>query len=223
MRSHPTQAKRDRGWAVALCAAVLSHGCAMGNRHAYHTTVAALRVSGTDTIAIATHDQRPYVRNGDKHPEFVGLQRGGYGNPFNVTTESGRPLADDMTDCIGASLAARGFRVTPVATSPQEDLATVDRRLLEPHPARALLLVLSDWKADSMQNTALIYAVTLRVFDRDGRLLAEKNLIGKDNLGGSVWDPAAHARESIPAAFKDKLETLLKSPEVVAAFEVAGH
>src|SRR5207245_797055 len=64
------------------------------------------------------------------------------------------------------------------------------------------------WKADRMQNTALIYAVTLRVLDMDGRVLAEKNLIGRDNLGGSFWNPPAHAKTAIPAAFKANLEAL---------------
>ena len=222
MHFEPMQIARHRGWRVAFHAILLcSVGCAAGNRHTY-TTVAALQLSGTDAIAIATHDQRPYVHSGDKAPEFAGLQRGGYGNPFNVTTESGHPLAQDMTDSIAASFQARGFRVIPIATSPQEDIGAVHRRLCEPRADRALLLVLNDWKADSMQNTALIYSVTLRVFDRDGRLLTEKNLIGRDNLGGSFWNPPAHAKQTIPPAFKGKLETLLNSPEVIAAFDHGG-
>ena len=74
-----------------------------------------------------------------------------------------------------------------------------------------------------MQNTALIYAVTLRVLDMDGRVLAEKNLIGRDNLGSSFWNPPAHAKTAIPAAFKAKLEALLNSPDVLAAFDGVAH
>ncbi len=207
----------------ALPTALLCHGCAIGNRHTYHSTVAALQASGSATIAVATHDEREYVRSGNKGPDFVGLQRGGYGNPFNVTTESGRALAQDVTDSITASLHARGFHAIPVATTHQEDLAVVSRRLLDARAARALLLVLNEWKADSMQNTALIYAVTLRVLDVDGRVLAEKNLIGRDNLGGSFWNPPTHAKKAIPAAFRAKLETLLNSPEVLAAFDGVAH
>ena len=84
----------------ALTATMVCHGCAAGNRHAYHETVAVLQASGSKTIAVATHDEREYVRSGHKRPNFVGLQRGGYGNPFNVTTASTHPLAQDMTDAI---------------------------------------------------------------------------------------------------------------------------
>ena len=87
----------------ARAATLLCHGCAVGNRHAYHTTVAPLQASGSHTIAVATHDEREYVRSGNKQPDFVGLQRGGYGNPFKVTTESGHALAQDVTDSITAS------------------------------------------------------------------------------------------------------------------------
>ena len=223
MRSETRQMTLLRIAPFALAATLLCHGCAVGNRHAYHTTVAALQASGSHTIAVATHDEREYVRSGNKQPDFVGLQRGGYGNPFKVTTESGHALAQDVTDSITASLRARGFHAVPVATRHQEDLAAVGRRLIDARAARALLLVLNEWKADSMQNTALIYAVTLRVLDMDGRVLAEKNLIGRDNLGGSFWNPPAHAKTAIPAAFKAKLEALLNSPDVLAAFDGVAH
>jgi len=207
----------------ALTATMVCHGCAAGNRHAYHETVAVLQAAGSKTIAVATHDEREYVRSGHKRPNFVGLQRGGYGNPFNVTTASTHPLAQDMTDAITASLRARGFQAIPVAVTHEDDAAVVRQRILGARADRAVLLVLNEWKADSMQNTALIYAVTLEVLDGDGGVLAEKNLIGKDNLGGSFWNPPAHARRVVPAAFKAKLEMLLNSPEVVAALNDGGH
>ena len=62
--------------------AVLLTGCAIGNRYAYQSVVANPQLSGTTAVGVATHDQREYVRSGSKDPQFVGLQRGGYGNPF---------------------------------------------------------------------------------------------------------------------------------------------
>src|SRR2546428_9600965 len=82
---------------VQLAGVLLLSGCAIGNRYAYQTVVASPQVSGTTAVSIATYDQREYVRSGTKDPQFVGLQRGGYGNPFDVRTEGDRPLADAMT------------------------------------------------------------------------------------------------------------------------------
>lgn len=203
---------------VALAIAILvGTGCAIGTRHQYRDVVAALQASGSGTVAVATHDEREYILNGDKKPDFVGLQRGGYGNPFDVRTASGRPLAEDMTDAIAASLRLRGFQATPVTVAHTENASAVRQRLIDTRADRAVLLILNEWKADSMTNTELIFSTTLRVLDRAGHVLAEKNLIGSDNLGGSFWNPPAHARKAVPEAFRAKLETLLNSPEVAAA------
>jgi hypothetical protein len=42
-------------------------------------------------LAVAVHDERSEVASGDKNPAFVGLLRGGYGNPMDVRTASGAP------------------------------------------------------------------------------------------------------------------------------------
>ena len=202
---------------VALFATVTLAGCAIGNHHAYHDTIATFQASGSYAVAVTVHDQREYIQNKDKSPDFVGLQRGGCGNPFNVTTVSGQPLAEDMTASIVASLRARGFHPVPVVVSAEDGPATVRQRLIGTRAPRSVLLVLIEWKADSMQNTALLYTVTLQILDGTGRLLAEKNLLGRDNLGGSFWNPPAHANHAVPAAFKGKLEALFNAPDVVAA------
>lgn len=50
------------------------------------------------------------------------------------------------------------------------------------------------------------------------KVLAEKQIQGKDNLGGSAINPPGHAKTAVPAAFTQKLETLLNSPEIQNAF-----
>src|SRR6266850_4068485 len=90
--------------------AMVASGCAVGNRYAYHTVVASPQVSGSTAVAVAALDQREYVRSGDKPPQFVGVQRGGFGNPFDVRTGDDKPLADAMTTALVNTLAKRGFR-----------------------------------------------------------------------------------------------------------------
>jgi hypothetical protein len=66
---------------------------------------------------------------------------------------------------------------------------------------------------------ALHYSVALRVYDRNGNELAVKELQGRDNLGGSAWNPPAHSRGAVPNAYRRKLETLFNDPKVIAALQ----
>lgn len=83
-----------------------------------------MEAHGTITVAVATHDQRPYVVGGNKKPNFVGLSRGGYGNPFDVVTVSGNPLADGFSESISRSLAARGFKTSTPGLSGRDNISS---------------------------------------------------------------------------------------------------
>ena len=206
----------NRLW-IFLVGLVFLGACAVGNKHAYHTVTADLAASGSGRISVATHDQRPYVLQQAKGPQFVGLSRGGYGNPFDVTTEDDRPLTDGMTQAISNSLAKKGFRPVPVFVPLFESPESVRKMLMQTGVDRAILLTLREWKSDTYMNTALHYDVTLNVLDRTGRVIGEKRLQGGDHLGGDAINPPAHAREAVPKAFKAKLEELLNDPGVANA------
>jgi hypothetical protein len=96
-------------------------------------------------------------------------------------------------------------------------VSQVRDRLTALETERALLLTLHEWKSDTYMNVGLTYDVTLAVLERAGIVLAERRLSGRDNLGGSFWNPPAHARDAVPRAFKAKIEELLNDAAVVAA------
>jgi hypothetical protein len=202
-----------------LSIAILFSGCAVGNRHHYQDVLADIQYSGDIAVGVGTQDARPYVISGDKAPRFVGLSRGGFGNTFDINTESGRPLADDVGQDISKSLAQKGFKPVIVELSPQDDDATVFDKLAASKAPRLIFMKLKEWKSDTYTNTALIYNVDLRVMDENGKILAEKFLEGRDNLKGSVMNPPAHAKKAVPIALKQKLEELLNDPGVQKALE----
>src|SRR4051812_18081252 len=102
--------------AAVLAVAAALGGCAVGQTYKYSDAPMSLEgVSSAGAVAIAVQDARPYVISGNKAPTFVGLQRGGFGNPFDVNTQSGGPLANEIRDAIARALKARGVSVTPVA------------------------------------------------------------------------------------------------------------
>lgn len=203
---------------VALLATTIlgGGGCAIGVKHRYHDTVADVAASGSTAVAVATVDQRNYVLTKNKAPSFVGLSRGGYGNPFDVTTESGQPLSTDFTTSICGSLDRRGFHSKALASPPPNAAPTAVVADAGGAP-RVVLVNIREWKSDTMQSTSLLYDVTLDVLDGTGKSLAQSRIDGKDDLGGSAWNPPSHARTAVPIAYKAKLERLLNDPGVVKA------
>jgi hypothetical protein len=198
---------------LVVLAAFAATGCAVGNKHGY-TIGPDFGLVGTRSIAVAAQEARPYVLNKEKTPDFVGLSRGGFGNPFDITTESGRPLANDFAAAVSGSLSRRGFKSTAVNVAASGALPDVRALASQAGAERVALLSIHEWKSDTYQNTALLYELQLRVFDAGGNELATNRISGRDNLGGSVMNPPAHARGAVPEAYRRKLVELF-SPEAV--------
>lgn len=197
-----------------LLLALAATGCAVGNKHSY-TMGPDLSLEGTRSVAVAAQDARPYVLNKEKTGDFVGLQRGGFGNPFDVSTESGKPLAEDFAAAIAASLSRRGFKATAVGVAPSAALPDVRALASQAGVERVALVSIHDWKSDTYQNTALAYELVLRVFDANGTELASNRVSGRDNLGGSAFNPPAHAKGAVPTAYRAKLAELFGTEAVI--------
>lgn len=201
--------------AATLGCALAISGCAVGRKIAYDGNPRMPR--GSLSVALAVQDQRAYVLSGVKRANFVGLQRGGFGNPFDVTTASGQALADDFVTSIRRGLQRAGYRVLPVPVSGRASPAQVQDALAKTGAERGLLFVIQEWKTDTQMQTALYYGLILRVFDAGGQELGRAVISGNDTLGGSFMDPAGHAEEVVPHAYNHKLEQLLNDPSVVRA------
>lgn len=194
-------------------------GCAVGKKYTYQNVNADITMLGTSTVAVATHDRRVYVQNGNKQTDFVGLQREGAGNPMLITTASGNSLAQDFTETIARSLASKGFQATPVSVNYADTADSVKAVLMNTGAHRLLLLTLYEWKSDTSMYTVLMYDASLEVLDENGKTVAQKSISGRDDLGGSALNPSAYAKKAVPAAFKGKIEILLNDNEVSKALE----
>jgi hypothetical protein len=208
-----------RSLTLLLSAALLATGCAVGNVHNYRDAAFPLAKDSGQAVAVAVQDQRPYVLDGNKGPEFVGLSRGGFGNPFSVTTASGQPMADDMARAVASSLETAGYRPTVVALSPKEGMDAVRAKLAAARAPRALLLVVREWKSDTYMGTSLTYDLTLSVLDTGGAVLADKSDRGKRDLGASAWNPPAHARKAAPEMFSKMMGEFLSDEAIRKALK----
>ncbi len=194
---------------LLVFAALLLVGCAVGNVHNYRDAAFPLEKDSGQAVAVAVQDQRPYVLDGSKGPEFVGLSRGGFGNPFSVATASGQPLSDDMAGAIAASLEKAGYRPKVVPLPPKEGMDAVRAKLAAAQAPRSLFLAVREWKSDTYMSTALAYDLTLSVLDTRGDPLAEKSAHGKRDLGGSAWNPPGHAKKAAPELFSKLMAEML--------------
>jgi hypothetical protein len=206
-----TYAQAGRKCLALLAVAATLGGCAVGGTQNYADAPPGLQaVASSGTVAVGVQDARPYVASGAKPEKFVGLRRGGYGNPFDVSTQSGGALALEMRDSIAASLKARGISAYPVAIAVSDAPADARRKLGESRARRLVLVTLREWKSDTMMNTDLNYDVTLAVFDESGRQLATSSVKGMDSLGSSP---------SMSAVSSRKIDQLFADDKVVAALK----
>lgn len=204
---------------LSFASVALLGGCAVGNKHAYHDANAITSTHTDKSLAVASLDRRPYVVAGKSSPDFVGMQRGGFGNPFDVLTVSGRPLSSEFSNAIRTALIRNGANVIVVETQPASDNKAAFTSLVATHRERLLLLDISEWVSDTFQNTGLGYTLNLAVTDSTGKELAYKTLKADLNLGGSAINPPGYAKEVIPPAFRQAIEQLLNNPEIAAALK----
>ena len=204
---------------LILLRGVVASGCAIGNKHNYHLSNLNASLKTMDPLTVGVQDHRPYITNHDKEPNFVGLQRGGYGNTFDVTTQSGMALSQDFLKVIVTAFQLNNIQVDPITIPTQMTRDQALALLLPKTQNKALLVTIEDWKSDTYNNTALHYKVILDVLNKSGDLLGRSQVVGTDDLGGSFWNPPSHARQAVPQAYKRKLEALLNDPSILAAFK----
>jgi hypothetical protein len=200
-------------WLLLAAAALVAQGCAVGQKVNYGYITPDLRAAGGD-IALGVQDKRPYVVSKDKTPDFVGLSRGGFGNPFDVNTASGLPFADDLADDIARALGERGARVVRVTLTPQQSLDEAQADLARTGAPRALYVAIHEWKSDSFFGSGYDYDFLAIGYGPGGRKLAEHRLNGGEHLGGSGGIHSA--KDELPKEMLKQGERLLNDPKLDA-------
>lgn len=202
---------------LLLAWTVLLSGCAIGNTYDLQSGAPTITVTSPTRILVVVQDQRSEVVSGDKQPQFIGVQRGGFGNPFDVRTTSGDPLADDVADSIIQSLTQQGVEATSIPITPGVGRqAAVDAALAQ-SGNKFLLIYIRQWKSDTYANVGLTYDLSAEVLGPGGDSLATNGVSAREDLGGSAFNPPAHAREVVPQAFQRALQKLLSDQKIVDA------
>jgi hypothetical protein len=178
-----------------------------------------LECSSNRSVAVAILDERPYILNKEKDPSYVGIMRGGYGNPFNTWTESGGPLADDMLTTVIDSLRARGFAVMPLKTSTTDSLNSVMTKFSASGADRLIFMDLKEWYSDYLpkafvvERSTLFLNVEVTVFDRN-----QKNIV-KNNLKEELSLPSGWPENTVPDVYQRKIRQLIDDSRVCRALQ----
>jgi hypothetical protein len=191
-------------------------GCAIGNSYDYRQADASLPLAGSGELGAGVVEMRSYVLDGDKAPNFIGLQRGGFGNPFDVETTSGKAMTDDMTNVLSRALNSAGYTVNQLYFSSPDSAVIADIVAKEGKDKNVILMV-KEWKTDAMWNFSLIYDLDLQVIDRQGNVLASNTLKGDEKLSGAGFE--SQNSNSAVAALETKIGRLFNSPEIIAALQ----
>jgi hypothetical protein len=186
-------------------------GCSQHHRYNYSGGIADIEYSGKSKISVVVHDQRVYIKTAAKSPDFVGLQRGWFGEPQDVSTENGKPLAENMTEVISSSLARKGFSVRPIIVSHTDKANVVMDKLTSAKADRLVLVTVKEWKTDTKKYAKLIFNLSLKIFDADNHILTEKDISSAgENIGIGPENVA-------PNAFTEKIESLINDAAVAMA------
>jgi hypothetical protein len=208
-----TATATGRSIVLALIQILLFAGCAAGKKLSYSDTVARIDASGTARVAVTVYDQRELITSGQENPTFIGREWSLY-HRATVNTASGRSLGEDLTTLLATSLAAKGFTVIPVVAAHSESSDAIAQKMASLRVDRSIVLTIADWRTDTRTDnnfkTQLFYDLDLQVLDSVGRALAQRRLAGHDNeMSGAARD-----------AFRQKLESLIDSPEVTRALSL---
>lgn len=204
------------GLVIISCIFLLS-GCVVGQKIDYASSpIPKLKEKGNKTVAVGVHDQRAYVKNGQKYPRYVGTFRGGFGNPWDVETASNKPLAKDINGVFSQAMKNAGYKAVPVEIVFSDNQDTVLMKFKDSGAERFLLLTLNKWRNDTYMNTSLYYDLVLTIYDQDLKQLAESRASGEEHLG-SGFDTTTPAKENAPKFLQKILEKLLNNAKVQAA------
>ena len=196
---------------TTLIVVVVMSGCVGGVNSAINRTEnyayawPNIKFQSNHKILVSAIDERAYVLSGKKDLNFVGLMRGGFGNPFDMYTESGAPLSDDLVQAITSGLKNGGLSATENKLKHDLSRQELIESLKLDTSAKKVLLKFKEWKSDTYSASRFLFELTLEIYDFDGALIVsitEKN-INKDNT--SSVSPMDSAREALSLIFNNEL------------------
>ena len=200
---------------LAIVLALSFTGCAAWNKYDLRQCKITAP-AGVSAVAVACVDQRKSLWVGDIRPELIGVARSGVGVPYRVKTATKAPVAKEISEVV-----VRGFgknrKLAPAKF--YKDVASAKAALRGTGTDRQILVLIDRYNSDTLIRTELDYSIQLEVYDAHGRILATSTRTKIADLGGNLFLPAMHARQSVLRTTGQVLTELLTAPEIRAVLE----
>jgi hypothetical protein len=145
--------------------------------------------------------------------------RGGYGNPFDLWTQSDLSLTDEMAATVAETLRSKGFKVLTVKSAVGKDGSSMLSEMKSSGAERLVFMVVKDWWSNyypasfGPEKTELIMNVELQVMDRHQRIL------GSSRLEGIAIPPSGWPKDTIPGFYQRKMTELLNDQGIQRALK----
>jgi hypothetical protein len=184
-----------------------------------------LTYKSTESIVIGIIDQREDVLSGKRKPDFVGIARGGYGNPFFIGTKSGEPFTKDITALLIRTFTGNGFANKDAGIIYSDNKEAALKKLESVNVKFKLLLIIHEWKTD--RKAAFVktwldvyYDFELLILDELNQVLGTKRLAEIEPDSKDVYTSKKNEDLERPAldAFALRMNTLLNAKEIAAIF-----
>lgn len=186
---------------VILCAC--GGGAAFNRTENIQSAWPVISYSTDNQITIQVIDKRPDVLSKKVNPTYVGVMRGGFGNPFNMNTESGQPLADDIAISIH-----NGFKNAGIKSEVFNGLST---NILSKIKYRRLELTIYEWECDYYKTADFKYNLALNITNADGKILASVTDLNIDDKNITVPSPIEAGRNALSKILNN--ESIIKASE----------
>jgi hypothetical protein len=198
-----------------LFSALILGGCGAGSAvhrtENYSYSWPNISYSTNGNLVVGVIDQRPYITSGKNEDTFVGLMRGGFGNPWHMHTESGKPLATDISQAVLSGYMNAGVNTVSVFLTPNMSQQDIANKLISAQSQRKILIKINEWKSDTYKNTKFLYDLSAEVYNENGEKIAEH---GEENL--SKKDDNKSAVDVVNAG-REVLSRLLNNESIVRA------
>jgi len=178
-----------------------------------------IQYHGAEKIVFAVHDKRPYVISGEKKQDYVGyFRKANYGQPYDATTPNKIPLSNALSLSVIAALRRSGYDVDEVNAIPSESNRELIEKMKQFRANKLVILTLLEWLSEAYYNVGFTYDISLLVMDENGVEIGAANIKGADDLGDPAWVPEMRAKNYVPEAAKNKIETLFNKQEIKNSF-----
>ena len=192
-----------------LIAVALLSSCTTSSKYRqiplrYEPTPKVVAGLAAKTFSIAVTDARPYVTHGNKVPAYVGIARGGWGNPIDMVNGGKLSLAEQMRGDLLKKFRALGLTETSGSASKQVSVR------------------IRDWNFDAGIDARFWYEVELTVADSAGKLLAisqaKDQKVIKANL---LTGPVVALQKEVPVYYGEIIQELVrKDPLILSALRI---